>query len=532
MYNTNITQVIAFIRSKPRKYWIIRIGIILAGIWILYTVFTFTLVRVIVQYHDGIKEQAIIVSTADGRHAEKAFSIGDFTFLKRDTDAITLLAETYQTDKAIDPLPFIGIQEIKVNIYKDKDVRKYSGDNIGCTAYDKQTDTILSYNCGKPANLVRYDRPLTGAQWQNTIIGEMNNGQSPINSVKPFQNGLLGLSVDIEPRQPFRPLFYIDSSGKKLQINMPDNIDFSQWDEVSIVTDQTSTDSNRFLLIHNKGAIYLGQFDGVNATYQQINPPNDFNNLFDTLSCRLLETTIYCYYGQKGHIHQDSEAEIEHTKKNPGGTIFVSGPSGTKQYKINDDKGVDDFFMTRSKHLYALRDRKSMYRIELKDERAEFRLLSQGVQSVGGGDGVIYIKGNSLFKIDDVTQESYLIFQSNHLRLSNVVIFGDDIFVNGYINDTLPEKLHTYKVSTQSSPLSQGERLVDKLPFYIPNILLDMDYADNIIRIRVNANVTVEKNRDLLSFNIDDYERNREEILNKLSEKGISSEDYNIIFSR
>lgn len=525
-------KIITFVQSKSIKYWFTWLAGGVVILWIISLAFTYTIARVTVSYHDGIKDRATVFSIADGRAAEPTFSIGEITFLKRDTSALILLAETYQTDKSIGSLPLFGVREIKANIYKDKDVRKYSGDNLGCTAYDKNADTVLSYNCSKPANLVRYDRPLDGRQWQNTIIGTMNNGESPINSVKPFQNGLLGLSVDIEPRTPFKPLFYINSSGAKQHFNLPEDVDYEKWNGISIVTDQASLDSNRFLLVHGDEGVYLGTIEGSTASYQKITLPSNYNNLFDNLSCRLLELTVYCYYGQSGKQYYDSEAEIEHAKKNPGGTIFITGPTGTKQYKVTGETGIDALFLSRSKHLYALRDKESMYEIELKDDQAEFRLLSQGVKSVGGGDGVIYIKGNSVFKVDDTTQESYLLFQSTHLRLSNVTIFGDDIFVNGYINDTLASRLHTYKISSQASPKNPGERLVDKLPFYIPDATLDMDYADNVIRIRVNASVIVNKARNQLTFNPEEYEKNKEDILNNLSERGISSDSYNIIFSR
>lgn len=529
MYNE---RLVTFLQTKTLSYWIKWLFGSIAVLWLISLAFTYTIVQVSVTYHDGIKGQAVVLSTANGRAEEQAFSLGEITFLKRDTKALVILAENYQTDKAIDTLPLIGMAHIKANIYKDKDVRKYSGDNIGCTAYDKNTDTVLSYNCGKPANVVRYDRPLDGRQWQNVVVGTINNGESPINSVKPFRNGLLGLSVDIEPRTPFKPLFYIDSRGVKQPLNLPDDMDFNQWDGISIVTDQASVDSGRFLLVHRSGSVYLGTLEGSAVSYQKITLPNNYNNIFDNLSCRLLELTVYCYYGQSGNQHHDGEAETEHVKKNPGGTIFTTSPTGTKQYKVSDTLGIDELFLSRSKHLYALRERENMYEIELKDDKAQFRLLSQGVQSVGGGDGVLYIKDNAVFKVDDSTKESYLLFKSSHLRLSNVMIFGDDVFVNGYINDTVASRLHTYKISTQASTKKDGERLVDKLPFYIPDAVLDMDYADNIIRIRVNTDVTVNKSRNQLIYNPEEYEKNKEDILNDLSERGISSDAYDIIFSR
>ena len=503
-----------------------------ALLWVVSLVFTYTIAQITVTYHNGIKDQAVIFSAAEGRETEQAFSIGEITFLKRDTNALIVSAGSYQTDKSIGSLPIIGIPEIKVGIFKDRDARKYSGDNIGCTAYDKQSDTVLSYNCGNPANLVRYDRPLDGRQWQNFITGTMKDDASPINSVKPFKNGVLGITIEIEPRPPFKPLFYVDDKGTKQQLNLPEDIDFTQWSDLSVITDQASVDSSRFLLIHRNGTLYMGELEGSGVTYHKITLPSNYNNLFDSLNCRLLDATVYCYYGQSGHVHTDSEAEVEHTKKNPGGTIFVTSPSGTKQYKVSGNNGIDDLFVTRSKQLYALHDRENIYKIDLKDDRAEFKLLSQGIQTVGGGDGVIYIKGNAVFKVDDTSQESYLLFKSSHLRLSNVIIFGDDIFVNAYINDTLPSRLHTYKLSSESSELKTGERLVDKLPYYIPNALLDMDYTDNVVRIRVNTSNIVNKARNQLIFDPEEYEKNREDILSSLSEKGISPDTYNIIFSR
>lgn len=533
MYKKSIT----FITSKDLPYWL-RVSVVALFIGTsLYIIFNYTLIQVTVTYHDNIPPTATIYASGEKSPSKKTIQVANYAIVKRDTSSISVSAGTYTTTKETSVLPLLGIKNITLGVYKDKNVSKYSGDNIGCTAYDKAANVLMSYVCGKPGNLVRYDRPSDPTQkWENKLITSLTSPYGSIYTISPFKDGLLGLNIPgVEtPEKDAMPLFYVNSSGKKQSYDLPDDFSIdTPLGEVSIVTDNTSHNSSSFLLVAKYGDVYFGTLSDSGIKYKKISLPENYISQFDNLYCSLVASKTYCYYG-KGSESPDSSAATTYRQKNKSGNLisvdFSSDNPALKQYVLDSTNiSIDKLYATREGLLYTLVDDR-LYSFEIKEDTVNRRLFTENVSSIGNGDGLYYIKENALYKLNYTDKESYLVFKSDHIRLSNVAIFGDDVFINGFINGKSNKKLHTFKLTTSNTDNTKP-RLVDILPLPLSEEVLDMDYSDNTIRARVFSPITINKSTDTITYDDGIFATNKQTVLDQLARVGITHDNYTIILS-
>jgi hypothetical protein len=541
--DNSLTRFIQFATTKSRLYWISIAIAFFAILFLINIVINYTIVMVKVVSYDGITTQPSIYSSTNGQSEEPVITVGELAIVKRSTLSLHARAGSYETSKSIPSLPVIGFSTVSINLYKDHDVQKYSGDSLGCIAYDHTTDHVLSYSCTNPKNLVFYDRPSDEKiQWENKLVAQITPGFPPIYSIHPFRNGVLGL---LQPsggdEEANSLLFSVDSSGNKQLYNLPNDFNLDDIGSTNVVTDTSVSDNGKFLLVTGSGTIYLGEISGKNVAYKSLSVSNKYDSSFDTLVCTLVTTTAYCYFGP-GSEESDSAIQTTHDKTVGAGTIqvidFSNDTASSKIYSFPAKQPIDTLLVTESKNLYGLvgnvngdPSKHNLYKLGLNGDNVSVQPFLTNINSVGSGNGLVYIKDNAVYKINDATNEAYLVFVSPHLRLSNIVTIEGNTFINGYVNDVPDGKLHTYKILNRPATAAVGKRLVDIVPFYIKGPVLSMDYSDDAIRIRVFATPTSFASTGKTTYDAGEYAANRQQIENYLMAAGITSNNYNIVYT-
>lgn len=541
MENDQLTRFINFVNSKSLSYWLRWIVVVAFAWYIIYLILNFTFVSIKVVKHDGITSNVSVYSSSQNQNEANVFIVGDIALIRRDTVSLRAATGSYQTNKSIPPLPLIGFGSVTINLYKDHDARKYSGDSLGCVAYDNTTDTALSYSCTKPELLVRYNRPASTELWQNTTVAQMTDGFPPIYSIKPFMNGVVGIKQHPDSDQNYRDLiFTYDSNGKRMAYDLPAEIDRNDVGNLNLRVDMASPESNKILIINSKtGDLYLGTLTDGTITYKNAKVSDRYDSAFDTLICALLNDTVYCHSG-KGSADSDNERSESYQKAAPAETVEVIDFSKAKAessiYKLPSDTVIENLYVTRSKHLYSSRLNEEGFQdissIKLENGNANLQTFLTNVSTVSFGDGVLYLQNNGIYKIDDDKDESYLVFSSKNLNISNILPMGKNVFFTAFVNATKDRKVHTYKLLDTASEVENGKRLVDILPFYMGSEMISIDYVDTIVRVRVFAPFTVDRSRNVLLYDEGQYEANRTAIETRLNSLGITSDKYQIIYSK
>ena len=540
MENEQLYRLIEFINSKGRSYWI-RWAVAIAGIlYLLNLVVNFTFVHIHVERHDGIMQNVSILSSSQSQKDSPVFIVGELALIRRDTISLRAVSEPYQTNKSIPPLPLVGFTSVTINLYRDHDAEKYSGDSLGCVAYDKPINKVLSYDCYRPVNLVTYERPTDGGIWENKVLATMTDQYPPIYSIKPFMNGIIGIQQHPDSDKEFRNLvFTYDSNGKKTSYNLPPEINRNDIGNLSLVVDSVSTDSGKFMIINTStGELYLGTLQNDTVTYRNSKVSDRYDSA-DALFCTLVSSVGYCYSGTST---EDSDNPYHNKDKDKvASTVevidFSKNNPTVSVYELSKEIGVNGIHVTRAKNIYitsknadSLLD--DIYSISLQDGKATPQLMLTNISSTSFGSGLMYVQNNAIYKIDDEKNESYLVFESKHLRISNLIPIGGDVFFTAFINDMTDQKIHTYKLLDHASQLPTGKRLVDLLPFYMGSSLLTIDYMDNTVRVRVFASSTVDRANNRLLYDEGEYGLNKSIVESRLNSLGITSDKYKIIYSK
>lgn len=513
-----------------------------AVLYMLYLAFNFTFVHIHVERHDKITGSVSLYSSSQNQKESSIFIIGEIGLVRRDTVALRAVSGSYQTSKSIPPLPLIGFTSVTINLYKDRAVQKYSGESLGCAAYDKAADKVVSFNCFTPVNLVHYNRPTDGAIWENKLLATMTEGFPPIYSIKPFMNGVIGIQQHPESDQDYRNLvFTYDSNGTRKSYDLPPEVDRNNIGSLSLKVDSASSDSGKFMIINSAtGELHVGTLSSGTVTYNTTKVADDYDSR-DAFICTLLTSTVYCYLGLSSHESDNPFESTDHSKDITNSTIKVfdfskSNPS-VSVYNFSNEIGVNGIHVTRAKNIYITSENKDtflddIYGIRLENEKATPQLMLTDISSTDFGNGLLYVQNNAIYKIDDEKDESYKVFSSKNLRISNINTIGDDVFFNAFVEKMTDQKLHTYKLLNHASQQPAGKRLVDLLPFYMGSSLIDIDYMDSTIRVRVFATAIPDRATGRLLVDGGEYENNRVAIENQLNSLGITSENYKIIYSK
>lgn len=542
MTEDKIIQIIQYINSKSRWYiasWILGFIVLVIAIYIAanYTPILITVVK-----NDNITQSHAIYSASPGHTEEKIVVLGSIGFVERGTVSLKAVAGPYKTTRPLPTPSLIGFNSVTINLYRDRDTKKYSGDSLGCASYDKEVDRLLSYSCGKPVNLVHYSRPLenTGI-WRNELVAQINDGTSPISSLKPFNGRLLGVHQHPDSDMEVRNLlFTIDKLGNKKRYNLPADIERNNLPGVSLVVD-TASDSNHFLLVDNgTGGVTLGTLEGDDVTYTHSAAPKEYNSTFDVRICTLIELTARCYSGNgsgsSDHEHYDSHKEedqiniietIDFSNKNPVSKTYVIK---------GENPGFGSIYATTSGSLYLSSSNQlgfvDIHLVQLDKDSATTKPALINVSSASFGNGISYIQDNAIYKLDDEKNESYKVFSSKKLRLSSITPVGGDLFFNAFITDATDQKLHTYKILDGASAEEEGKRTVDLLPLHNDSSIIANDYMGNIVRVRVFASASPDNSRTKLIYNENEYSNNRNLIESRLTSLGITSDKYQITYTK
>lgn len=517
-------NILSYLQSRRLAFWVICSAAFALLLIVIYFLTNYSIATITIKQNDGISGQASVYSIAKNREDKKLAPIfNDLYLINRDTIAIRAANGNYSTIKET---PNVTTQSaVKINLFKDKNAVKYSGSNLGCMTYDGTNDKLQSYSCTRPRELVEYRQPSSSAPPRNISTATIATTDALVYSVKPFDGGVAGIRMPRfqanVPTSNF--LFSINSSGQTIEARVPDSLSQEQLGSTSIVTDTTSASQTNFLLIAKQtGKIYFSsKIDKTSMAYKEYTLPENFSSVFDTLLCTLLQSKAYCFYGS-GSGAPDSKAETKHHEEKKPATFVVIDFSGNtptaSQYKTRLPLPIDSLYISQQGNLYTLSG-EDIVRINFSDTIATPYTYITNVGSITAGDGLYFVRDNSVYKQDDETNESYLVFHSDRLRLSNVVSINEYLFINAYTTDDIGgQKIHTYKITDQPNE-TPGARLIDLLPLDLnaSSDISDMDLYKDKLFIRVK--VTVKKTGARGGIDTNEYTAAKERILTTLRER-------------
>lgn len=526
-------KIIAFLRSIPIGYWIISGGVFILVIVAGYILMTYSIVSIVVNYNNGIPKEAKLFTVGVNRDDEPTTpSIGGFYFIRHDTSALKASTNNYSTIKNITE-PKNG-DTLTINLYRDKNATKYSSANPGCFTYSKKTDRLLSYNCTKPTQLSEYVS--SGSMPNNKSIATIAQIDTNVYTIKPFQGGVTGIRmprfVANIPTNKF--LFKIDENGKESTSSVPDNITQEQLNATNVITDTTTESNDSILLVskQNSSLFYKDSISNTTNSYKNYKLPDNFSPTFDALSCQLLATMAYCYYGPNSDP-SDSQTQTQHRTNEKKGTIvtvdFSDETPAAQTYTIADSTPLDTLSVTQGGNLYGMSYRDLMS-IELSGSSATLKPFVVDSGSVSTSDGIYFVRDNSVYKYDDTKNESYLVFHSDKLRISTVTSLNGETFVNAYTQEGSGQRIHTYKINDEPN-MTPGTRLIDVLPLDFKDSpdISDMDYYKNNLYIRVK--VTVKKTGRSTGLDQAAFNESKKRIEQLLKDRNINTETLTINYS-
>lgn len=518
--------------QRTYRFWIFCSFGLAVALTLLGAFATHTIVKITVNYHDGIEPRSSIYSLRESTDDHAIPTFGPYSIVSKNSSALRVDAGNYSTLKELPELPLVGIETIEVNIYKDKAAEKYTDNSLGCTAYDKHEDIMLSYVCGKPDHLTRHYRPVNpDDRWSNEIIASLGSEHGSIFSIEPFQDGALGLYV---PRNVVIEsgllLFTVSANGIKQELRIPESLPQGSLGATSIVTDTVTPNAEHFLLVNKRdGEVYLADtIDGQTVSYKKHSLPEDISNVFDTLSCQLHNLMAYCIYGQPSGP-PDSEAHDKYYDEERAAVVLAIDFSNTtpteRKYILADTAPVDNLHVTKSNTLFVTAG-SDIFRLYLDETQATRKIYSSSIGPVAAGDGLYFIRNNALYKVDDITDESYLIFRSNNLRLSNIDEIDGELFINAYIDGRGDKRLFTFKLSNSVNTAPE----IPPLTTYDSNpIAARLPYKSLLYTIDYRTDPADSTGRSII-LEIDAPQGRREQVLAQLERWGYNPTNLNIEF--
>lgn len=529
-----------------KKNVVIALAAVLILILLVWVISNNALVKIYVTSSDGIAESNIKIFAKNSKGEDlRKLSFGDYLIIPKSTSYLSVYSEEDQAEIIVftERLSLFNIQEYYADVKKQRAVEKISGDSLGCHVFGG--GRTLNYNCGRPANLFNYDT--SGTNWNNKANVLFDN---EIISINNYKDGFLytyfddpggdGVGIISEERILPNPeevgtefSLYKLSYWNLLKDSQNDiKLPSSDYDlaTTAIVTDQTNKGSSGILLI-NRELSKLHYTDNEGAEYSEFSFPDDFNYRFDILNCYLINTKAYCYYGI--HDHSDSYEQEEYNENNPKHNIVIYDFSEQEvsQYKLRDTH-VEEIIL-QDDEIYFVSEN-SLYHAELNNDKANYRLLIEGSISVSGaGKNSTLVMHNALYKITGTKLER--LFSSDKIDLTLVSTFDENIVVDGISNNKSSDLLHSYKInnsiSTKDNP---GYRIVDIIPHEIgmSGALLSIDYYNSKINAKLKLDTISDRETGEYSYiSQSQYDKARQEVQELITNSGISTENYDIIYS-
>ena len=417
--------------------------------------------------------------------------------------------------------------ELKLDLEPQRAVSKIGSESLGC---DIVVNNILySYACAKESFILRHDRH---GQFVNPTPILSSIFQLTITSSSP--NGLL---AKLQPEDAAPSLNIIDLANDSTSpIYTREGLDISSS---LIVTDVANASSNqRFLAIDQNGAIY---------SYQNIQDKNpkkielpDNKNLKASIDLLAKDYSLFnnkflVYVGKTESLGDNPEA-IKAQSAIERGFLYIADLGHSKpEFKIiespkevsnNDIQLIDDSNLALLKNggLYV-------YRLDNNkvDLKAHFTGTNQVV--VRNGGTAWFIRNNGVYKYNVETNQAIKVFQSTHLKPSQVFTIGDQVSFNAFIENDESNVLHSYLISDSAAI---KPRLEDKLPYTSKSGLsiLKMDYSDSQIWVQLAlTSLATDKETRRVSYEQTEFDAAKQKVLERLKVDGFDLNKYQVFFT-
>lgn len=529
-----VISIYNYIKNSKPRFWVFFFVALLAIIAIYIVFTTYRLKTIQVTYNDEINQKAILYSIIPNETDRVLRPIyGNAFLIHRNTVAIRASTEDYTTIQDIGD-ESIG-SDVVINLYKDRNAIKYSGDSLGCITYSQSNDSVLTYSCTNPRKLVSYSKTEKDKMPQNIPIATIVQPDSIAYSVKPYKGGVLGIRMPkfLGNVPTNRFLFATDSNGKTIEAAVPDDISQEQLNGTSVVTDTGSKANDSFLIINGStGKIYYADnIDTSLMKYKEYTLPSDYSKDFDTLLCNLLEKTVYCFYGNNSDS-PDSALEADyHNERKPASFVkidFGTQEPNTEKFTTREDTTVDSLFVTNAGKLYAISSN-SIGKVTKSGNVARMTTIIPDVRAASAGNGLYFVRNNTVYKYDDVTNESYAVFSSQKIKPANIINIQDEIFINGYIDSREGQRLHAYRLTDELNT-SPGTRIIDLLPLGLneSSDVSDMDLFKSNLHVRLKVNISKTSGG---AVDIQSFQEAQKRVLNLLQERSVNLNNLDITFS-
>lgn len=481
---------------------------------------------------DGITKAATFASRGYDYSSSSIFSIGKISFLPRDTTLLTAsTSEGYMTVQAV-KTPTFSIPTITITIQKDKNADKvaFRNDTSACSAYDEESDQLLSYSCNNATSLQSYDKPSENEIWINKKVASI-----PLANrfITPYRNGVIGVTPIFDSDEIVNePIFYTSSLGIK-RVPKPEQLAEQNLSFAKIATDTSDRSNKNFLLIGWDGSIYLGtpSDDFSSIEYKYFPPPEKYDSTQVSTICALKGVVASCYVGKSiltpsGDENPDTSTRIDAKYKSIDFTPDT--PKILNEHSLGSSLSVDSIYNGDKNTTFAL-DGKILYKLSNNGRPVE--IFSKNIDYVDAANGLYFIRDNSVFKVDKYYSDARLVFKSSHLILKGISSFNGSTYVKASVKGA-GGRVYAYRLNNDIHQ-QDINRLIDVLPLKFSDVknVSDMDLVGNQLRVRLMTTVNkLSKNRSGAA-NLENLRENEQLFIEELTKRGISKDNIDIQFS-
>jgi len=419
-------------------------------------------------------------------------------------------------------LPFyIPFQSLNITLSSQKKLeKKYTGP-FNCLAGDEQH--IRSYSCTNPNHVFNYET--STLPWSNESTTTVKDERSLVH----YKKGLLGLRHLAGLRYD-KPLVYTDlTTNTKTYYPIPEEIAA----DVLNISSITPSDTNPNILLvasHRAKTFYIINI-ATNTIVKKINYPKEFEE-DNSISCKVLNGEAICYIGKAvkslDSAEVDASAEQKYLSKKSTIYRFTLEDSNTQvdAQILNENYYIKEIYTTSNGILYGLSDDNVLLKIS---EDGTSNIIARDVQSVGVADTLFFSRSNQLYKFEEKTTTSSLVFNTED-SISKVQSFDDNIYVSMFGTDSANQtttNLYTFKLSNEDVDNNKPRSIIslNKLPY-----IYSVDYNNKDIFVKLKLPIISDKSSGNILFNPklrQEYIQRTEAEINKLP---IEKASYRILY--
>ncbi len=420
-------------------------------------------------------------------------------------------------------VPWYRYVNKKITLGYDKNATKIAYHNTNtrpCSTYSERLDSLLSYNCQNPLALTNKK-----VQDEESVLTDFRFVNR---TATPYLGGIAGF-VLATAENANGAVLVVGDDGKKSSYPTPVEIDRNTLESAKLFSNISDTNDERFVIVDNKGSIYLGSPGSDNkVSYTHFAPPTDYIAKQQRTICRFVSTTVYCYRG----LYAVGDAPVDKKKIRETVTTLSFDNTDAVVTETDSDTGsmLDDFYVTSGGDIYGLFYKK-LIRFTKQNDRMQKTEIAQNVDAGGAGEKMYYIQQGAVYAVVDKLYDAQQIFYSGNIQVKHVYAVNDKVFILGSVVNA-GTTVYAYQLNDEDN-LTPGTRPIDLLPLSFSQLpdVSQQDFYDNNLKLTLKIPINKQAKSNAQAIDQKQFDLVKERVTETLISRGININDLNVTFN-